>query len=93
MLKITEEIREGARRLLARHNRAEPDRAEKRYRAGIAFRTGWLKPGQKLNETGLERRSLVELPPLGRRTTTPSSPLPSSPQPLFPVWSIPALPA
>jgi hypothetical protein len=61
MIKVTPEIREAARRVLAKHNAAEPHRAEARYREELARVRAWAKElGRVPNETRIREETARE---------------------------------
>lgn len=63
MLKVTDEIREAARRLLARHNASEADRAEARYNDALEKAESRVAyHGGAANKEYIRKRASIELP-------------------------------
>jgi hypothetical protein len=62
-IKVTNEVREAAQRLLIRHNEAEKARAEKRYQDELARTKSWARElGRGVNKAYIRERAACELP-------------------------------
>ena len=55
MIKVTDDVREAARRLLAKHNEEEPHRVEARFRERVLHAKSWCPPGKVVNEAYIRK--------------------------------------